>query len=184
MDPRVQIIRMVLACVVSLVLWHVEPWWCWVPVALMMPAFSTPSCGTSPTFACSGATPTQASVTLAGMANQVCSDCGSFNATWNLPFFDDLIAACRFDYGSSLPCSYATNGSLRVAVGYSVSNTIVEVQLTCNAAAAHRHLWDDVTSFGPSPVDCSAFGTVNPPFVSDNCTECDSTSATAQVVFS
>lgn len=90
-DHRLLTIRLVLACLASVVLLWISPAWAWVPLALFMPVFAVaPDVCSS----CSGTRPSQ-QLDLSGFTDGTCSTCDeSYNGSFTLTVSGD----CQWSY--------------------------------------------------------------------------------------
>lgn len=185
MNRRVQILRFWLLTAAAIALTHLWPGlalylfasFAWVPLGLFMPVFAGYACGTV-TAACTGISgPSQVTVTISGLAGSACSGgttlCSSFDGTYVCTFLSEDSDSCN--YLVALPANDCPNWDVvRAFIIYSASNTTLKVQMQPLIG-----YWEDTTTLGASPIDCSAIGTVSLP-VGSAAGDCSLTGTTCE----
>ena len=135
---------------------------------------TTPTSGDPCTFCSTGTTPAQWQVVLSGVANQSCTSCTQWNATW--------ILDQNFPFGTA-PCQFGTHPS-----DFCASGAVPDIQLTINSTQyiclvttntlnARFALRTGISS----PRDCEAVSGLDLPFETDATGTCAFGAATCTI---
>lgn len=195
-DRRLTIIRAVMTALLALA---ILPWSFWafyaltlVLFGLMMPVFGgTAECGTLNAACNSGTKPSTASVTFSGYVSSTthcAANCTSRNATFVSTTTSEQTNGCSYIY-NNFPCARDASGNnpLTTSIVFGATHTTISVAYQC-LLGTNSTEWDDSTSFGASPLDCSSFGTVGPTISGlhqcGSTNDCDYTPVIVSVVFS
>ena len=119
-------------------------------------------------------------VVIAGLANDVCSDCDSLNDSFVVPWAQDTGSACRWtlDISGVSTCDYNT---MNVFIGNFIPNQIT-VRVEISAVGGINILWDVIWKPVDRVVDCTTLNNLVCPFASEFAnSECDGSSSTATV---
>jgi hypothetical protein len=157
MDPRLQIIRCVIALLASLALLWWEPMLAWVPVALFMPPLFEPDICS----ACSGSRPSF-QLDLSGFTDGTCSTC---DTAYNGSFTLAVSGACQWSY--SIPSGFCTSGLTNFNLfTLELSGTdpyTITVRLRTTFGGGHiLYIWEK-TGVTPKP-SCSGFSSYAVPY--------------------
>lgn len=172
MDPRIAIIRMVMACAASLLLWDWQPW-CWLPLALMMPPFTVADCGKCTAATCH----TTMQVVFTGIVNGTCGNCTDFNATWEVSgtcVTAGGICLWQFDFASAI-CS---KDYVRAVVQAGTPST--DIYLNPTLGGSDVASWRVLESSTGGPIDCG-FSSRVAAWFGGGAGECDYSASTATV---
>lgn len=170
MDPRIQIIRQVMACILACVLWSYDCQLPWLPLALVMPPLF--SLSSTCTFCTPGLDPgLDMQVIVSGMADDWCTGCGTLDGTYVLLVGSIDATACVYNYQitpTPLTCSGFSQTVVNLVLQFnSSSNLIFEMRNMCNDPNGNT-TWQN--HYG-SAVDCSAW--VNESVAYSSRTKCD-----------
>lgn len=138
---------------------------------------------------CTDVPPAEATVTIAGMVDAICSSCSSYNTTYIVPNFGANCCTCTYLLRFVGACNTdvippITEDDVQVAIGNDgAGNTRVTVTLHLNGLFAEIYQWQ-TGSLGSRPITCQAIGAQTATYVARTGTgpyQCDSDGSSVSV---
>jgi len=164
----------------------------WLPIALMMPAFTSGGCGgpcTTGTLCANGQDSESIALTIAGLTDLACASCNDYNKTYNVQSGSTncgYIATNPTQVPGSCGSSSFANNLTTFFQDDGSGNTRVRASLFLyDGGAPDSYIWD-FTALGASPANCciTTITKVGSTSVTVGSTtqQCDPTAATVTIV--
>jgi len=135
-------------------------------------------CGCGMCDYCSGSVPACLAITISGIANNSCSDCGDINGVWRVKLIPFSIPCQWVGYLCSSFMSICGLDRLIATLDLSGSDYILTIVLD-DPASGESIIWSK--NFGVVKPDCNAWSNLVLTFVSSTATCCDGNSGTLAI---
>lgn len=158
--------------------WGRHPTGLWLPRTFYSPGY--PCCCPEPCACsrCDGPYPQSYSITLAGISDDLCSDCTDYNDTFVVECDRRQLGDCAFDFTfDPVPCGRAGGDQLDILVLAFLFDGANRVRVTLDCGPACSAVWRKVW---PLTNECEMTAEVLP-FAFDTTGECTFTGSTATV---